>query len=278
MTCTLSVIIPVYNGRRYIRECVDAVRAVSCSHEILLVNDGSTDDSLVYMRETFADYSDVVILDKENGGICSARNYGTGRAKGRYVYYADQDDRPVAAVIDEAIERCETQNCDMAYWSTVVEQDGVTKPCDTVLQNAIVERDVIESEIVPTFLSKSRNHYVTTMGHLWGGLFRREIITAHQLTFKRFVYCEDDYLFLLDYLVRASRVCFLQDVGYSWVRRESSQSAQQGAVDHYWDKAAQMYDYVCDACRAGGIAVRMHSSPSFIRTFRCVHSRIVPLW
>lgn len=265
--CILSIVIPVYNGRQYIKECVDAVREVSWSHEILLVNDGSTDDSLAYMQTAFADYSDVAILDKENGGICSARNYGTAHAVGKYIYYADQDDQPVAAVIDAAIVCCEEQNCDMAYWSTVVEQGNVTRPCDTVLQDAIVERDTIESEIVPTFLSKSRNHYVTSMGHLWGGLFRKEIIAEHQLTFKRFVYCEDDYLFLLDYLVRAHRVCFLREVGYNWVRRETSQSAQQGAVDHYWDKAEQMYTYVCAACRAGGIAV-----PSEFLTF--IHQNI----
>lgn len=253
--CTLSIIIPVYNGRKYIKECVDALRGVCCPHEILLINDGSTDDSLVYLQESFGEMEDCIILDKENGGICSARNYGVAHAHGKYVYYADQDDRPVADVLDRAVRCCEETGSDMAYWSTVIEKDGMIKPCDTVLQDAIAERDDIAFEVVPTFLSKSANHYVTSMGHLWGGLFRREIITNHQLQFKRFVYCEDDYLFLLDYLVRSHRVCFLRDVGYYWVRREESNSAQQGAVSNYWDKAEQMYSYVCDACYKGGITV-----------------------
>lgn len=126
---------------------------------------------------------------------------------------------------------------------------------------------MIENEIVPTFLSKSRNHYITSMGHLWGGLFRREIITEHHLIFKRFVYCEDDYLFLLDYLVRAQRICFLREVGYYWIRRETSQSAQQGAVVLYWSKAERMYEYVCEACHTGGISV-----PSVFLTF--IHQNI----
>lgn len=267
MDCMLSIIIPVYNGQRHIKGCVDAVRLVSCSHEILLINDGSTDDTLSYMQEAFADYLDVVIFDKENGGVYDARNYGTRKAQGRYVYYLDQDDYPLASVIDDAIERCEAQSGDMAYWSTVVEQGGMTIPCDTVLRDAVVERDVIKTEIVPTFISRTRNTYVITMAHIWGALFRREIIVANQLSFRKFVQYEDDYLFLLDYLIRSHRVCFIQEVGYHWVRHESSCTMQLNNTVNYWDKAEQLYDYVIGACHAFEIAL-----PTEFETF--IHQNI----
>lgn len=251
----LSIVIPVYNGRQFIVKCVDALRELACQHEILIIDDGSTDDSLAYMQSAFADYGDCRILSKENGGIVSARNYGVAHAVGRYICFSDQDDRPVAAILDCAVQRCEAQACDMAYWSTMVDRGGRIEPCDTVLQDAIVDRDVIRDEIIPTYLSKSQNQYVTGMGHLWGALFRRDRITENALTFKRFAGYEDDYLFLLDYLVVAQRICFIRDVGYYWVRYDVSTSAQQKYIADYWTKMTSMYSYVYEACHQHDITV-----------------------
>lgn len=251
----LSVIIPVYNGRQFIMRCIEALRGLSHSHEILLVDDGSTDGSLAYMQATFAEYADCRILAKENGGIVSARNYGVAQACGRYICFSDQDDCPVAATIDLAIQQCEQQACDMAYWTTMVDHNGKSEPCDTVLQNTIADRNAICNEVLPTYLSKSQNQYVTGMGHLWGALFRRDTIIENALAFKRFVGYEDDYLFLLDYLTVAQRICFIRDIGYYWVRYNVSTSAQQMYVENYWTKMTAMYSYVYETCHQHGIVV-----------------------
>lgn len=254
MPC-LSIVIPVYNGRQYIVRCVEALRELTCSHEILIVDDGSTDGSLTYMQATFAAYADCRILSKENGGIVSARNYGVTNATGKYICLVDQDDRPVAATLDRAVQQCEAQDCDMVYWTTVVDNGVSITPCDTVLQDAVAGRDEICEVILPTYLSKSQNQYVTSMGHLWGALFCRHMIEENALTFKRFVGYEDDYLFLLDYLTVAQRICFICDVGYHWIRHDESTSSQQRYIANYWDKMTAMYSYVYETCHQHGITI-----------------------
>ncbi|MDR3305712.1 MAG: glycosyltransferase [Clostridiales Family XIII bacterium] len=101
----VSIVIPVYNVEEYLGECLDSVLAQTLRDvEIICVNDGSTDGS----RGILADYAEkdarILIVDKPNGGLSSARNAGLSRARGEYVYYLDSDDK----IIPGAMEHCAT--------------------------------------------------------------------------------------------------------------------------------------------------------------------------
>lgn len=87
----ISVIIPVYNVEEYIEECLNSVLSQTLTNiEIIIVNDGTKDNSI----EKVLKYDDnrIVILNKENGGLSSARNEGLKIAKGKYTYFIDSDD------------------------------------------------------------------------------------------------------------------------------------------------------------------------------------------
>lgn len=94
MQCPLiSVIVPVYNVAAYLRRCVDSIlaQAYPCI-EVILVNDGSTDDSLVICREYERLCPNIKVIDKPNGGQSSARNAGLKIAEGEYIGFVDSDD------------------------------------------------------------------------------------------------------------------------------------------------------------------------------------------
>lgn len=87
----VSVIIPVYNGERTIKRCVNSVLAQSYKDfELILVDDGSTDGTSILL-DSFDD-SRVVVAHKVNGGVSSARNHGLDIAKGEYISFIDADD------------------------------------------------------------------------------------------------------------------------------------------------------------------------------------------
>jgi teichuronic acid biosynthesis glycosyltransferase TuaG len=87
-----SVIVPFYNSADYIVECVESVLNQSFdSYELILINDGSTDDSILKLN-VFGNSEKVHILSKENGGQGSARNLGISHAKGRWLVFLDSDD------------------------------------------------------------------------------------------------------------------------------------------------------------------------------------------
>lgn len=97
ITGMLSVIVPVYNASRYLRQCVNSVLAQNISSmEVLLIDDGSTDSSRNICLEYAAATPIVRYLHKENGGVSSARNVGLEHAQGEYVTFVDSDDEVLA--------------------------------------------------------------------------------------------------------------------------------------------------------------------------------------
>lgn len=92
----LSIIIPVYNTEKYLRECLDSVVSQKTSYcfEAICVNDGSTDNSLNILREYSRNYPDINIriIDQNNRGFSGARNRGIDEAKGKYLMFLDSDD------------------------------------------------------------------------------------------------------------------------------------------------------------------------------------------
>ena len=89
----VSVVIPVYNVKKYLRRCVKGVLAQTYKNlEIILVDDGSTDGSSQLCDELFKEDERIVVFHKQNGGLSSARNYGVRAANGDYITFVDSDD------------------------------------------------------------------------------------------------------------------------------------------------------------------------------------------
>ena len=91
----LSIIIPVYNVEQYIAGCIQSLLNQGLSandYEIIIVNDGSKDNSIGIAKQFQLNHVNVFVFDKENGGVGSARNYGIDVAKGTYIYFIDPDD------------------------------------------------------------------------------------------------------------------------------------------------------------------------------------------
>ena len=93
MSIKISVIMPVYNVERYLSECIDSVvRQTFKEKEIIVVNDGSTDSSLLILNEYADKYDNIVVLTQKNQGPGPARNNGIQHAKGKYLIFIDPDD------------------------------------------------------------------------------------------------------------------------------------------------------------------------------------------
>ena len=90
----ISVIIPVYNTEKYIEKCLESLAGQTMQDfEVIIVNDGSTDNSKKVIKDYMKNSNlDIRYLEKENGGLASARNYGVEKALGKYISFLDSDD------------------------------------------------------------------------------------------------------------------------------------------------------------------------------------------
>ena len=89
----ISIVVPLYNVENYLKECIDSILTQSYHNlEIILVDDGSTDNSGKICDNYAKKDSRIKVIHKENGGASDARNYGIKEAKGKYIQFTDSDD------------------------------------------------------------------------------------------------------------------------------------------------------------------------------------------
>lgn len=110
----VSVIVPVYNVEKYLKKCLDSlVNQTLKNIEIIVVNDGSPDDSQKIIDEYTKRYSNIKSYIKENGGLSDARNYGLKKAHGEYVAFLDSDDYVTTDMYEKMYDKAKTANFDM---------------------------------------------------------------------------------------------------------------------------------------------------------------------
>lgn len=113
----ISVIVPIYNVEKYIRECVESVMKQTLKEiEIVCVNDGTPDGSMAIVEELAKADDRIVIVNKENGGLSSARNAGIQRAKGEYIHFLDSDDYLIPEALEELYGYVREHQLDNIYF------------------------------------------------------------------------------------------------------------------------------------------------------------------
>jgi len=172
---TVSVIVPIYNVEKYLRQCLDSIVGQTLQDiEIILVNDGSTDGSLKVIHEYASRDSRIKVIDKKNEGGGSARNAAYPHITGKYAYFADPDDWLELDLCEKATKRIEETGADVVYFSAVREfSNGRRKP---VMR---FNRGFPSIRITPDH----RIDLLRSCDAPWLKLWRTEFLLRHQILF-----------------------------------------------------------------------------------------------
>lgn len=206
---TVSLIIPVYNVRDYLRKCLDSVAAQTYKMlEVIIVNDGSPDDSLEIILEYTAKYSHFSCYTIENRGLGGARNYGLEHATGDYVLFLDSDDYIAPNCVEVLVTAAEKTGSDMVIANCYdVREDGsVLLAYKNQYRNATTSLTQ-EPEILFNRVSA------------WGKLYKRKLLEG--LSYVSRVWYEDMRLTPKLYL-RAEKITYVDDSLFCYVQREGS--------------------------------------------------------
>lgn len=206
----ISVIIPVYNVAKYLHCCIDSVLAQTFTDfELLLIDDGSKDNSGEICDEYARKDNRVRVFHKENEGVSVARNIGIGHSSGTYLMFLDSDDWLESSCLDYCLKSMKDDNLDFLQFGYArVTDDG------NVLYKSSVSTQILNrSEFV-----KSDNFNVC----VWGALFRMSIIHKHCLAFKKGLKLGEDQLFLFDYLLHCNSCRRTKTILYNYRWNASS--------------------------------------------------------
>lgn len=121
----VSIIVPIYNGDRYVKECIDSLLCQTHSNtEVILVNDGSTDHSLEICCEYARLDKRISVIDQENKGVTMARKAGLDVATGEYIYFVDCDDWLEEDAVEMVVKKAIDCKADMVVLSGYICEDG----------------------------------------------------------------------------------------------------------------------------------------------------------
>jgi len=184
----LSIIVPLYNSARYLPRCMNSLLHQDIpldDYEILLINDGSPDDS-GEVAESYAEkYSNIKVFSKENGGTSSARNVGIKNAAGKYLYFVDPDDYVLENSLGNLLQRMEDESLDVLRFG-YIEVDEQGRPTESCKHP---ETPDYSAGVMDGFSFMEKR--LGTACFVWTYLFRTALIQGNQLFFDELAYIDD---------------------------------------------------------------------------------------
>lgn len=205
----VSVIIPVYNVEDYIEKCLDSVVNQTLKEiEIIVVNDGTKDNSMKKIEKYFSDLR-IKIINKENGGLSSARNAGLAIAKGEYISFIDSDDFIEEKMLEELYN--ESENADIVF-------------SDNLNYNMIDSKVSKEERkfFFDNMVNKGSYICMYSSAVVWNKIYKREFIEINNLKFVEGIIHEDDIFTIKSHFL-AEKVKYIKKFHYYYrVNRKDS--------------------------------------------------------
>lgn len=203
---TVSFIVPVYNVEKYLPRCLDSlVKQTGADFEILCVNDGATDSSPEILKEYEARYPNLIrVLDKENGGLSDARNFGLERAEGEIIAFVDSDDYLREDFLSLCIPKMQKENLDLLLTDFYYDYESGKK---------------VPVKARKGLCEDAKKEALLASPMAWMRLYRKSIL--ENVRFVKGIYYEDLEM-TPETVLLADKVGFLDESVYYYYQREGS--------------------------------------------------------
>lgn len=207
----ITVIVPVYNVEKYLNRCVDSILNQTLTNlEIILVNDGSTDNSPNICNKYRNQDSRIKVIHKENARVAAARNDGIKIAQGKYISFIDSDDWIECNMLEKMYEcaekvRADFVMCDYAK-KGITSSYSVTQPID----GGFYDRSRIETKLFSSLIMFDNIEFPPTISN-WTCLFNRDFLIENNLYYDEDIhYCEDS-IFGSKAMYKANRFYYMKN-------------------------------------------------------------------
>lgn len=237
---TISIIMPVYNVEEYIKQAIESVLNQTYQNlEIILVDDGSKDESGMICDEYAQRDNRIKVIHKENGGVSSARNVGMDVAIGKYIMFIDPDDF------------FENNSCELLY--NAIEHTGA----DYVIGNYVYTTHKGEKWAKNMFsvrdnfkvsIDDYRKALFVMNSVVWNKIFKRDFIKRHKLKFVEGILAEDA-VFSMSCYAYAQKGYYINDVIYNYRQNEKSESLSTKCTKDYFVKINEAYKLILDVLK-----------------------------
>ncbi len=206
---TISVIIPAYNAEKRIGQCLDSVvLQKGVNLEVLIIDDGSSDETVSICRMYEKKYSFCRVIQQENSGVSAARNTGLENCNGKWIVFVDADDELESGTLQKAHQLAESKRCDTVCWNGLYQKKDTVQPMNPFrLPSNLIEKHNLH------WLWESLYHLTTDEIYTgdyfracWGKLLSANVIQRSRLRFPTGMKIGEDAVFLFSYFHLCQKV------------------------------------------------------------------------
>lgn len=202
----ISIVVPIYNASLYLKDCINGlINQTYQNLEIILINDGSTDNSYDICSAFAKNDSRIILINKSNEGVSRTRSLGLSIASGKYIYFCDSDDIPEVTLVESLHEAFIKFNIQMVCCGYKILKDGISYPIECHYDSGFIDKKSIVREVC---------FGNSISGYLHNKMFITSI--AKSIEFNSNIHICEDKIFCLDYLLKVDKTYFLKENLYNY--------------------------------------------------------------
>lgn len=220
---SISIIVPIYNREKWLRNCLDSISSQTFKDwECILINDGSTDNSLKIAQEYAANDPRFIVFSQENQGVSAARNLGLDHAQGKWLAFVDSDDEIAPDYLEILYKLGEDNNADLVNASSICHYNGNK------------ELSITLNDTIYTFQAEDFGNYFNSRMPGIIKLYRLDLIKEHHLRFETKFHFAEDLIFCIEFYLRAQRFATSSKAIYKYYIRDENQNQLHKQFDDFY--------------------------------------------
>lgn len=231
MNQLVSIVVPIYNVEKYLYQCLTSIINQTYSNlEIILVNDGSTDNSMMICEKFYEMDSRIRIINKKNGGLSDARNAGIDIASGKYIIFIDSDDFVEVELVEKLIKYMSEYNLQVLTFGFYVDivngNEDITESFISSTDTFIVTEDEFSKININTQL-------IGNMGYAWNKMYDLDFIRKNNFKFIKGLSLIEDIMFNTAVFMIANNIGFIADPLVHYVQRSRETLGNKYYADYF---------------------------------------------
>lgn len=227
-----SLIIPVYNVEKYLEQCLESIfKQTYTNYEVIVVNDGSTDNSLTICERYAKTHTNLILINQDNKGLSGARNVGMAKATGHYIWFVDSDDYLLKNSLEIAHQHVSAAPVDVLGFSnyhfieeTQTLRENNLNPETKILTNIDVIQQDFRFEIAP-----------------WIYIYNHTFLKKNHIQFREDIKIHEDEFYLLEVLSKLDTIKFISNRLYVYRIRPNSLMRSDRVADKLYAFSQQVY-------------------------------------
>lgn len=270
----ISVIVPVYNVERSLEKCLNSiVEQTFKNFELICVNDGATDSSRAILESFLTKEPRLIIIDKPNGGLSSARNEGLKHANGKFIVFIDSDDWIAPSTFEKAVKHI-NEDTGMVFWGAEV----VLAPYETEKPPHFDITVMSHRRKYAGYKKLNERLSATTPVTAWNKLFRADIIKKHNIIFPQGLLYEDN-AFWWQYILWIKSIYYIDENLYFYTQSRGSIMSRLFEKKVFSLDGTKVADFIFDYYKSAGMEKRYEKrlvsvfSKLFMADYNCSPSQ-----